>query len=61
MNLLAVDTLVPAKPPRRSYKVSSLAHFVQEFLQLFQVMPKLPNDQENCKERHDAPKPYFGG
>ena len=51
----------PTIPPRRSYRVVLLAYFVQEFLQLLQVMCKLPNDWKNYKKRHNAPKPYSGG
>jgi len=60
MRLLAVDTLVPAKPPKKTYKVGLLAHFVQKLFQLLQVMCELPNDWENYKERQDAPEPYSG-
>jgi len=36
-----------------------LVHFVQEFLQLLQVMRELPKDRENDKERHDAKVEIF--
>ena len=61
MNLLAVDTLVPQNRREGLTEWVLLAYFIQDFLQLLQVMHELPNDQENYKERHDAPKPYSGG
>ena len=61
MNFLAVDTLVSAKPPRRSYKVSSTGPFCSRIPSTFTRMRKLPNNRENYKERHDAPKPYSEG
>jgi len=51
MNLLVLDTLVPAKPPKRSYKVGSTGPLCSKIPSILQVMRKLPNDYKNYKER----------